>query len=112
MKVLLPAFGRPSRPTSANTFISIFRSRWSPGLPGVVWRGARLVLDLKRVLPRPCQPPWATISFWPGVTRSPITSWVEASITVVPTGTRRNRSSPFLPVQSVLPPLEPRWASW
>ena len=83
----------------------------TPGLPGVVWRGARLVLDLNRVLPRPCQPPCTTISFWPALVRSPITSWVAESMIVVPTGTRSTRSSPFLPVQSVLPPLEPRSAS-
>src|SRR5450830_1320145 len=35
MKVLLPAFGRLNRPTSASTFISRLRSRCSPGKPGL-----------------------------------------------------------------------------
>ena len=39
--------------------------RFSPGSPGPNWRGARLVLDLKRVLPQPPLPPWATLSSWP-----------------------------------------------
>ena len=39
------------------TFISKFSVRFSPGRPGPNWRGARLVLDLKRVLPQPPLPP-------------------------------------------------------
>ena len=47
INVLLPAFGMPSRPTSASTRSSSLSSNSSPSSPLVHWRGARLVLDLK-----------------------------------------------------------------
>jgi hypothetical protein len=83
----LPAFGRPSSPTSAITRISSRSRRFSPGSPGIALRGARLVLDLKRVLPQPPLPPRATSTVSPACSRSPSCSWVSSSITVVPTGT-------------------------
>ena len=60
MNVLLPALGIPRRPTSASTLSSRRRLRFSPSSPGVNWRGARLVLDLKCILPSPPLPPRAT----------------------------------------------------
>ena len=49
--VLLPALGLPIRPTSAITFSSKISRRRSPLSPAVNSRGARLVDDLKCVLP-------------------------------------------------------------
>jgi hypothetical protein len=60
IKVDLPAFGKPSNPTSAISFSSSMSSRFSPGSPRPDLRGVRLVLDLKRVLPHPPLPPLAT----------------------------------------------------
>ena len=40
-KVLLPALGKPNKPTSANSFISKRISRSSPSLPVPAFRGAR-----------------------------------------------------------------------
>src|SRR6056297_566787 len=98
ISVHLPAFGRPSSPTSASSFSSSFRCRASPGVPLVVLRGARLVELLKRVLPRPPRPPSATFSRAPSSARSPSTSPVSTSATMVPTGTLTVRSSPERPV--------------
>ena len=68
MKVDLPAFGMPSRPTSASTLQLQLRAlRLSPARRGVNWRGARLVLDLKCRLPRPPLPPLASSARWPSV---------------------------------------------
>src|SRR5258706_424435 len=61
MKLDLPAFGRPSRPTSASTRSSSARRRLSPGSPRVNWRGARLMLDLKWMLPSPPLPACTSI---------------------------------------------------
>src|SRR6185437_540355 len=110
MKVLLPAFGKPSRPTSASTFNSSFSSRSSPGVPGVKRRGARLVELLKWMLPRPPLPPCATSSFSPCVVRSPINSSVSRLKTDVPTGTRIVVSSPPRPYMSLPMPFWPRCA--
>ena len=52
-RVLLPAFGLPTSPTSAITFSSRISVRLSPSPPGVNWRGARFVADLNRVFPLP-----------------------------------------------------------
>ena len=79
MKVDLPALGSPSRPTSASTLQLQASSRLSPGSPGVHWRGARLVLDLKCRLPRPPLPPRASSARWPCAARSAISSPVSAS---------------------------------
>src|SRR6056297_243824 len=98
ISVDLPALGRPSSPTSASSFSSSFRCRASPGVPLVVLRGARLVELLKRVLPRPPRPPSATFSRAPSSARSPSTSPVSTSATMVPTGTLTVRSSPERPV--------------
>ena len=51
MSVDLPAFGKPTRPTSASSFSSSRRSFSSPGSPGCTLRGARLVDVAKRALP-------------------------------------------------------------
>src|SRR5690606_6819028 len=107
INVDLPALGKPSRPTSAITFISKRSVRFSPGRPGPYWRGARLVLDLKRVLPKPPLPPCATFSVCPAVFRSPSSSPVSSSTIVVPTGTSTKRSSPPRPVQSLPEPPSP-----
>src|SRR6185437_7124225 len=116
MKVLLPAFGKPSRPTSASTFNSSFSSRSSPGVPGVKRRGARLVELLKWMLPRPPLPPFATSSFWPCAVKSPINSSVSRLNTEVPTGTRIVVSSPPRPYMSLPMPFWPRcalnWRWW
>src|SRR6185295_1365841 len=56
MSVDLPALGKPTRPTSASSFISSRRSFSSPGSPGCTLRGARLVDVAKRALPMPPRP--------------------------------------------------------
>ena len=61
----LPAFGRPTRPTSAISFSRSQTSRSSPARPGLACRGARLTGPLKRVLPKPPLPPAASRSFAP-----------------------------------------------
>ena len=53
IKVDLPAFGKPNIPTSARSINSNNKSRFSPGVPMVFWRGARFTEDLKRVFPKP-----------------------------------------------------------
>jgi uroporphyrin-III C-methyltransferase len=65
--------------------------------PGVDWRGARLVLDLKCRLPRPPLPPLARQTVCPSAARSATTSPLLMSVNTVPTGTRMIRSSPPLP---------------
>src|SRR5690242_2148553 len=116
MNVLLPALGKPSRPTSAKTFNSSLSSRSSPGVPGVKRRGARLVELLKWMLPRPPLPPFATSSFWPCAVKSPINSSVSRLNTEVPTGTRIVVSSPPRPYMSLPMPFWPRcalnWRWW
>ena len=62
----MPALGRPMRPTSAMTFSSRTIQRSSPGCPFSHCRGARLVDDLKWVLPCPPRPPRATTTSSPG----------------------------------------------
>jgi len=47
IKVDLPAFGKPSKPTSARTLSSRFKSRASPAVPGEAFRGDRLTELLK-----------------------------------------------------------------
>ena len=88
MNVDLPAFGMPSRPTSASTFSSSLSSRRSPSLPSVFWRGARLVVDLKCMLPQPPSPPLASSTCWPCSVRSATISPSSASMISVPTGMR------------------------
>ena len=83
----MPAFGLPTRPTSAITFSSSRRVRASPGSPGVDWRGARLVDDLKRRFPLPPLPPSAATTCSPAGERSFSTCPCSASITTVPGGT-------------------------
>src|SRR6185312_5938999 len=110
MKVDLPAFGNPSRPTSASRRSSSFSSRTSPGVPGVALRGARFTELLKWMLPSPPLPPCATSMRWPWAVRSPITSSVSTLVTMVPTGTRIVVSSPPLPYIWLPMPFWPRCA--
>src|SRR2546421_218591 len=62
IKVDLPALGYPTRPTSAKSFSSSWSQCSSPGVPGSQRVGTRLVGVAKRALPRPPQPPIATIA--------------------------------------------------
>jgi len=66
----LPAFGMPTRPTSAISFRRSQTQRPSPGQPLSAWRGARLVEVLKRALPKPPSPPRRSVIFLPGSSRS------------------------------------------
>ena len=61
----MPAFGRPTRPASAISFSRSQIQRSSPGWPGLAWRGAWLVEDLKCALPKPPLPPLASSTRWP-----------------------------------------------
>ena len=53
----LPAFGRPTSPTSASSLRWSSTAPSSPGSPRSASRGACRTDDLKRVLPRPPAPP-------------------------------------------------------
>src|SRR5258708_1354560 len=57
MSVDLPAFGKPTRPTSASSLSSSRRSFSSPGSPGCTLRGARFVDVAKCAFPMPPRPP-------------------------------------------------------
>ena len=96
-KVDLPAFGSPTMPASA---ISLSRSQIvssSPGRPGLAWRGAWLVDDLKCALPKPPLPPLASRARSPGLSSSASSvSWSSAN-TCVPGGTAMTTSSPPAP---------------
>jgi hypothetical protein len=103
-----PAFGRPSRPTSASTRSSSASSNSSPGSPLVHWRGARLVEDLKWMLPgHPCRPWHQYLLVVLGEVGQHFAG-VQV-VTTVPTGMRSTMSSPPAPQQSALPPFSPRW---
>ena len=112
MKLDLPAFGKPSRPTSASTRSSSVRLRLSPGSPRVNWRGARLTLDLKCTLP---SPPCAAAR--EQRTRAVLRQVGDQRAVVgvvdqVPTGTRSSRSRPARPSQSEPMPRTPFSARW
>ncbi|MNL63290.1 hypothetical protein D3C87_1874150 [compost metagenome] len=111
IRVDLPALGMPSRPTSASTLSSSLRLFFSPGQPGVFWRGARLIALLKRILPKPPSPPLAIVTTSPSVSISYRTSPVSASVMIVPTGIRSTMSSPAAPNMSEPMPCSPRLAS-
>ena len=112
MSVDLPALGIPNSPTSASTLSSSLSSFFSPGQPGVFWRGARLMALLKRILPKPPSPPLAMVMTSPGVSNSNNTSPVSTSVMMVPTGILRVISSPACPNMSEPKPCWPRFASW
>ena len=80
------------------------------GTPFSSCRGARLVDDLKWVLPCPPRPPWATTTASPGAFRSRRTWPRSRSRTMVPGGTSMTRSSPPRPKQSEPWPCSPRSA--
>ena len=106
----MPAFGRPTSPTSAIT-LSSSRSRLdSPFSPGVDSRGARFVADLKCMLPRPPAPPRAATISSAAAARSLITSPVDSSMMSVPGGTSRVTSAPLAPWRLAGPPDPPRSA--
>ena len=50
IKVDLPALGNPIIPTSASSLSSKKSWQDSPGFPVLIFLGARLVADLKRIL--------------------------------------------------------------
>ena len=84
----MPALGRPTRPTSAITFSSRVIQRSSPGWPVSTCRGARLVRDLKCVLPCPPRPPRAT------TTESPACLQVAEDVPAVAVADDRARRGP------------------
>ncbi len=101
----LPAFGSPSRPTSAITFSSSFRVRRSPGEPGpeLARRAVHAALEA-RVAPAALAA-LGHLESLTRFTRSPSCSWVSASNTMVPTGHRDDISSPPRPVSRCLASL-------
>ncbi len=103
----LPALGRPTRPTSAISRSSRRTSRSSPGSPRCACLGAWWVEVAKWTLPRPPRPPRAIMTSWPTPTRSAISSPVARSMTPVPGGTARYRSSPDLPCRLARSPRPP-----
>ena len=70
ISVDLPAFGKPTSPTSASSFRWRRRSFSSPGSPGCVLRGARLVEVANCALPQPPCPPLAMRTRSPSSVRS------------------------------------------
>src|SRR5581483_11073443 len=93
----LPAFGAPTRPTSAMSFRSRVTVSSSPFSPGSAWSGACRTELLKWTLPRPPAPPRAISNVMPEVSRSAI-SRPSGSSAMVPTGTSRTMSAPRLPL--------------
>ena len=106
-KELLPALGKPTRPTSARTFKTIFISLDSPSLPRVFFLGALFVEVLNRTFPKPCSPPFATINVLSSLSKSHNSSFVILSVITQPRGRSIIRSSPFLPCLFLLPPALP-----
>src|SRR6185295_12637269 len=107
-RVDLPAFGKPTTPTSASSFSSRWIQRSSPARPRSARRGARLVDVAKRALPRPPLAPRATTRRWPRSTRSPRGAPPSRSETVVPRGTRRTVSAPLRGVVPLVVEIEER----
>ena len=105
--VLLPAFGRPTSPTSAINFSSMSSRRSTANSPGVHSNGVCFSAPLKCSLPSPPMPPGATTAFWPGVIRSTKNSPVSASVTTEPTGNRISIPAPSAPWQLFCMPLPP-----
>src|SRR4051812_16901808 len=106
MNVLLPAFGKPTRATSALNFNSRLSHRSSPTSPCSANDGARRRLDRKRALPRPPWPPLAASHRSPVCTRS-ASSPPSRSRTTVPSGTRTIVSSPDEPWRAFPLPWTP-----
>src|SRR5207253_2047776 len=98
-----PAFGRPTRPTSARSLSSRCTQRSTPLSPGSHLRGARLVAVANRALPRPPRPPGATLKRSPSWRRSASSSPVSTPVTGVPAGTWMSTSS-MNPVMARLRP--------
>ena len=80
----------------------------SPGRPRSARRGAWRTADLKRVLPRPPAPPRATVTCWPGRTRSKRVP--SQRVTCVPGGTAMTSGSPSRPWRCAPWPCPPRSA--
>src|SRR5215210_5374426 len=104
----LPAFGRPTSPTSERTLSSSKTSRSSPGSPRSLKAGACRVEVAKEPFPRPPSPPPATTKEAPGSERS--ASRPFSSKTWVPTGTSRCVSPPRSPARLLPEPCLPRSA--
>ena len=96
ISVLLPAFGKPTRATSAISRSSMFSHRSSPDSPCSANEGARRRLLRKRALPRPPRPPRAASHVSPSCTRS-ATTVPSFSLIVVPSGTATRVSPPLAP---------------
>src|SRR5438270_471536 len=96
ISVLLPAFGNPTRATSAIRRSSMSSQRSSPASPCSANEGARRRLERKRAFPRPPRPPWAASQVSPSCTRSAMRV-PSLSFTVVPSGTATRVSAPFAP---------------
>ena len=100
----------PIKPASAINFNSNTSQRSSPGVPGCVSRGARLIDVAKALLPRPPRPPLATITSWPASVRSRSTLPRSRSRMSVPGGTSITSSRPRRPWQLSPCPAPPRGA--
>ncbi len=103
----LPAFGKPTSPTSASSFNSRIYHPSTPSSPGWANRGVCSVGVLKLLLPSPPRPPGHKTRSSPGVTSSKRVSPVSASLTTVPTGTGRMMLAPFFPCLNPPLPLPP-----
>ncbi len=107
INVDLPAFGKPTSPTSAINLSSRITLDSSPGKPGSAYLGVRFVGVAKLLLPLPPFPPFATIACFPSLSRSKRILLSMLLFIIVPTGTLMITSVPFLPSLSELPPGSP-----
>src|ERR1700733_9614120 len=67
----LPAFGNPTRPTSAIVFSSSTRRRSTPGSPRSAKPGAFRLAEASAAFPSPPRPPWAAMNLVPGPAERP-----------------------------------------
>src|SRR5215472_14749827 len=107
----LPAFGSPTRPTSARSLSERRSRRASPGRPGSAKSGAWRVAVANCALPRPPRPPRAATKRWPSSARSTRgrpEAGPSVSYTSVPTGTRASTPAPSRPWRRLPSPWAPR----
>ena len=96
-KVDFPAFGNPTKPTSAKTLSSKFIHSSIPWVPGWLYCGACLVEVLKWTLPNPPIPPSNNTfsSLWFKISIEILS--LSADFAIVPRGTSITTSFPFFP---------------
>lgn len=110
MTVDFPALGSPTSPTSATSLSSSLTSRSSPTSPSSAKLGACRVEEGKCALPNPPRPPSQMTNSSQALVRSQMTEPSSRSVTRVPIGTSRTRSSALAPCISCVPHFSPSCA--